>query len=115
MINEVIRLNVFSYMNKQDLPNAMDEVEATEKLQLDVTVNRNKSACRVETCSATLGTGKKCDASIHAGFQWLMNYLGQNFAVIDERVRRDFAEQRTQLQREHKERIERIRKQREER
>ncbi len=38
---------LFRLLNKQDRPNALDEVDATDRLNLAQVVNKNRSPCRV--------------------------------------------------------------------
>ena len=38
---------IFRLANKQDIPNAMDEVDLCEKLSLEAVVNANKCPCKM--------------------------------------------------------------------
>ncbi|CAH1798258.1 unnamed protein product [Owenia fusiformis] len=101
--------------NKQDKVNALDEAELTEKLNLEQVVNENKCPCRVETCVAIKGTGKKLDKTIKTGVFWLLDNIKDNFATYDERVQEDLDVQKEENRKETAERKERLRKRREQR
>ncbi|XP_077977080.1 uncharacterized protein LOC144432691 [Glandiceps talaboti] len=101
--------------NKQDQEGALDEIDICEQLSLEDMVNESRSPCRVETCSATIGIGKKMDKSIKAGFKWLLLTIGEEWDELSPRVEQDSQEQREREAQEKKERMERVRKIREER
>ncbi|XP_033118854.1 ADP-ribosylation factor-like protein 13B isoform X2 [Anneissia japonica] len=101
--------------NKHDNDGALDEVDVCERLDLEDMVNDSKCPCRVETCAAIEGFGKKMDKSIFQGFQWLLSGMSDDWEKLSERVDKDFAEQREAEQKYKKERMEQIRKQKEER
>ncbi|XP_070567727.1 ADP-ribosylation factor-like protein 13B [Ptychodera flava] len=101
--------------NKQDEDGALDEIDICEKLNLEDMVNESQSPCRVETCSATLGIGKKMDKSIKSGFKWLLMTISEEWDELGKRVEEETQEQRELEAIEKKERLERVRKIREER
>ncbi|ELU13265.1 hypothetical protein CAPTEDRAFT_184387 [Capitella teleta] len=101
--------------NKQDVQGALDEIDICEYLDLEETVNMNKCPCRVETCSAILGQGKKLDKPIKDGFSWLVGIITSNFEKLDARIRKDVEEMKEKAAQDKKERAERVRKQKEER
>ncbi|KAK3097336.1 hypothetical protein FSP39_008790, partial [Pinctada imbricata] len=101
--------------NKQDKENAMDEVDICEQLNLENLVNKNKCPCRIETCSAIKGTGKKMDKNIKSGLNWLCGMIDHNWTLYHSRVEEDTAEQEKIRKKEMEERRERVRKIREER
>ncbi|XP_061195791.1 ADP-ribosylation factor-like protein 13B [Saccostrea echinata] len=101
--------------NKQDQESALDEVDIMEQLSLENIVNINKCPCRIETCSAIKGTGKKMDASIKNGIKWLCGMIDHNWEKYHTRVERDMEEDRKRREAELEARRERVRKQREER
>ncbi|XP_002735021.1 uncharacterized protein LOC100375027 [Saccoglossus kowalevskii] len=101
--------------NKQDVEGALDEIDICEQLNLEDLVNESKCPCRVETCAANLGIGKKMDKSIKAGFKWLLLMINEEWDELGKRVEDETKEQRELEAIEKKERIERVRKIREER
>ena len=68
-----------------------------------------------ETCTAIQGFGKKIDKSIYQGFQWLLNGMADDWEKLSRRVDKDFAEQKEAARKYKRERLEQIRKQKEER
>lgn len=68
-----------------------------------------------QMCSAIKGTGRKMDASIKVGMQWMCGMLDQLYEKLKLRVDKDIEELERQRQIEKEERKERVRKQREER
>lgn len=101
--------------NKQDQSNAMDEVDICEQLTLEDLVNANKCPCRIETCSAIKGSGKKIDENIKTGLKWICATLDHNWNVYHPRVDDDMKEEAKRKQKEMSEKRERVRKIREER
>lgn len=101
--------------NKQDHDEALDEVEICEKLALEDLVNANKCPCRIETCSAIKGTGKKIDQNIKVGLKWICATLEHNWNVYHPRVEQDKKEEADRKQKEMLEKRERVKRIREER
>ncbi|XP_014673066.1 PREDICTED: ADP-ribosylation factor-like protein 13B [Priapulus caudatus] len=101
--------------NKQDVPGALDEIDVVDQLDLELLVNTYKCPCRVETCSASLGQGKKMDAALRAGFRWLLETIGANFDLLHKRVEHETALQREAEEQDKRERIARVKKAQEER
>ncbi|XP_071956757.1 uncharacterized protein [Antedon mediterranea] len=101
--------------NKQDVDGALDEVDICEQLELEEMVNESKCPCRVETCTALQGFGKKLDKAIHQGFKWLLHGMAEDWEELSERVDREYTEQREAARKYKKERLEQIRRQKEER
>ncbi|XP_071136139.1 ADP-ribosylation factor-like protein 13B isoform X1 [Mytilus edulis] len=101
--------------NKQDHQNAMDEVDICDQLGLEDLVNANKCPCRIETCSALKGTGKKMDNNIKVGLKWMCATLEHNWRVYQPRVENDMEVEAAKKRKELAEKKERVRKIREER
>uniref|UniRef100_A0A914XS89 ADP-ribosylation factor-like protein 13B n=1 Tax=Plectus sambesii TaxID=2011161 RepID=A0A914XS89_9BILA len=96
-------------LNKQDKPGALDEVDAAEQLDLSNAVNRYKSPCRVETCSALKGTGKDCDPPMRHGFNWLLEQIENKYSEMEARVTAAVTELKARQAKERQERMARIR------
>ncbi|XP_022098135.1 ADP-ribosylation factor-like protein 13B isoform X3 [Acanthaster planci] len=101
--------------NKQDKEGALDEIDICDQLNLEDMVNDSKCPCRVETCSATQGIGKKMDKSVTIGLQWLLHGILRDWPTLSARVAREMDEQKEADAIERKAKLERIRKRREER
>lgn len=101
--------------NKQDCTGALDEIDICESLGLEEIVNSNKCPCRVETCTAISGQGKKIDRAIHQGFEWLISVVNNNYEKLSERIEKDVAVQKEREAKEKEAKAERVRKIREER
>lgn len=101
--------------NKQDQETALDEVDIMEQLNLENTVNINRCPCRIETCSAIKGTGRKIDPSIKNGIKWLCGMIDHNWEKFHGRVESDMEEQKKKREAELEARRERVKKLREER
>lgn len=101
--------------NKQDIEDALDEIDICERLNLEELVNRNKCPCRVETCSAIKGIGKKLDRGIKQGMEWLLETVKQDYERMNERVQKDMEAQKEIQREEMKRRRELARKNKEER
>ncbi|XP_063812363.1 ADP-ribosylation factor-like protein 13B isoform X2 [Pseudophryne corroboree] len=104
--------------NKQDREGAMAEADIIEFLSLEKLVNENKCLCQIEPCSAILGYGKKNNAHIRKGLNWLLEVIAKDFDTLHERIQRETAEQRAQEEQDKQkiaERVKRVRMQREER
>lgn len=93
-------------LNKQDLENAVDEIEMCSLLDLENTVNQHKCPTRVENCCAIKfgGRKRKRDPGIDKGFHWLLGHIARNLDELQARVDRD-----AQLQQASMERVERHR------
>ena len=68
-----------------------------------------------EMCSAVLGQGRKLDKGIKTGFKWLVSTIEQNYADLHGRVVADTEKQRELDEEDRRQRLERVRKIREER
>ncbi|XP_046553966.1 ADP-ribosylation factor-like protein 13B [Haliotis rubra] len=101
--------------NKQDKEDAVDEVDICEQLDLSTWVNLHKTPCRIESCSAVKGTGRKMDPAIKEGMQWLCDMIEKNFDSLKSRVDKDVAVEKEKEKVEAAARRERVRKIREER
>ncbi|XP_052811928.1 ADP-ribosylation factor-like protein 13B [Mya arenaria] len=101
--------------NKDDLNDCVDEVEIMEKLNLEYLVNTHKCVCKLQTCSAIKGTGKKMDVNIKHGFKWMCTVLDQMYDRLKDRVDNDVEVVERKRQKAKEERKERVRKVREER
>lgn len=101
--------------NKQDQVGALDELDICEVLTLEALVNKNHCPCRVESCSASSGTGKKMDPNIVSGIMWLCNLIDQNYDMFTDRIDKEMKDLRIQKDKEAAERKERVRQIREER
>ncbi|XP_074660122.1 uncharacterized protein LOC141912688 [Tubulanus polymorphus] len=101
--------------NKQDMEGAMDEIDIIEAISLEELVNVNKCPCRIETCAAIKGQGKKLDKAIQSGFLWLLETIDGDFENLNSRVEKDMETQRKVEEGERKLRSERFRKIQEER
>ncbi|ESO82031.1 hypothetical protein LOTGIDRAFT_135548, partial [Lottia gigantea] len=101
--------------NKQDKSDALDEVDICEQLNLDQIVTTNKCPCRIETCSAIKGSGKKMDKSIHNGMKWMLSIIGGQWDQlknrVDEAIRQE-DEKRKIEKAERKKRVEERRRER---
>lgn len=59
-------------------------------------------------CIANSGIGKKLDASLKMGFDWLIKYIGVHFEELRERIDEDVTKQRANeslLRREKSDRL----------
>ncbi|PVD28135.1 hypothetical protein C0Q70_10720 [Pomacea canaliculata] len=101
--------------NKQDKPNALDEVDICEQLGVESAVNANKCPCRMEAISAWGGTGKKMDPCMRAGLKWLLATVELHWDELKERVEKDMKDAEEQRKIEAAAKRERVRKQKEER
>ncbi|KAK7503066.1 hypothetical protein BaRGS_00005692 [Batillaria attramentaria] len=101
--------------NKQDKPEALDEVDLCEQLNLEVIVNTNKCPCRIETCSALRGTGRKMDPHMREGLKWLVGTVEKNEQELRARVEADMKGVEEMRKAEALARKERVRKAKEER
>ncbi|KAK7107434.1 hypothetical protein V1264_015366 [Littorina saxatilis] len=101
--------------NKQDKADALDEVDICEQLNLESVVNTNKCPCRIDTCTALRGTGKKMDPRMKEGLRWLLGVVEKQWAQLKIRVDSDVKAVDQQRKEEAAARRERVRKQREDR
>ena len=67
-VSELMGKPILFLLNKKDLPEAMDEIQFSEKFKLHSMAKRNKTDIRVEGVCAVKGTGKEID-------QVFLNYL----------------------------------------
>ncbi|KAK9507579.1 hypothetical protein O3M35_007405 [Rhynocoris fuscipes] len=78
--------------NKQDQPNALDEIDVVESLQLEPLVNEQKCHTLVKVCSAiplTPTKKKRIDKRLLAGYRWLLRQIVKEYDVLNERVETD--------------------------
>lgn len=101
--------------NKQDQEGALDEIDICDQLDLETMVNNSKCPCRVETCSAIQGSGKKVDKSLREGFRWLLQNISSDWEDLHTRVEEDMIVKKEAQAAARKARLERARKAREER
>lgn len=101
--------------NKQDKPDALDEVDICEMLNLETVVNSNKCPCRIDACSALRGTGKKMDRSMKEGLRWLLLTVESHWEELKTRVESDTKIAEEARKAETAAKRERVRKLREER
>ncbi|XP_003728851.1 ADP-ribosylation factor-like protein 13B isoform X1 [Strongylocentrotus purpuratus] len=99
--------------NKQDQEGALDEIDICDQLDLEEIVRNSKCPCRVETCSAVQGIGKRMDPSIKDGIQWLLDGIGNDWAKITKRVEEDTAAQKEEEAQKRAEKRERVTKEKE--
>jgi len=103
--------------NKQDRENALDEGELLAELNVEELVNKMKTPCNLERCSATIGlNNKKMDKSIRKGLRWLLDYIDLNWTGLNERVQLDMmiaADQATKEREARRIRVQKIREERE--
>lgn len=107
--------------NKQDKPEAVDELDLCMRMKFDEVVNRNECHSKVVLCSALPSHGRKkpkmskLDRGIMNGYLWLLDMIERDFDSLQERIDNEVGEQKKQEAKERAERIERVRKRREER
>ncbi|CAI9717176.1 ADP-ribosylation factor 13B [Octopus vulgaris] len=102
--------------NKQDQAGALDELDVCDILSLESLVNQSKCPCRVESCSASLGSGRKLDKNITKGIMWLCNIVDQQYDFYNERVVKEMkamCEEKKIKDEERKIRVKKIREERE--
>lgn len=99
--------------NKQDMPNALDESEIVQFLNVEDLVNKYQIPCRIETCQASLGTGNKLDDSIKFGFEWLLKYIVLKYDELKTRVDYDVKMQKNKESKIKLEKQEKIKQSRE--
>ncbi|XP_038059334.1 ADP-ribosylation factor-like protein 13B isoform X2 [Patiria miniata] len=111
----IVGKRILILANKQDKEGALDEIDICDQLNLEDMVNDSKCPCRVETCSAMQGTGKKMDKSVSVGLEWLLHGILRDWPTLSARMAREMEEQKEAEAIEKKAKLERIRKRREER
>ncbi|KAL8620925.1 hypothetical protein ACOMHN_044072 [Nucella lapillus] len=102
--------------NKQDNPEALDEVNLCKQLNLKSVVNINKCPCHVDPCSAIKGSGQRIDSHMKEGLRWLTQTIDAQWEDISTRVQRDMkAAQEVRLAENHarRERVQKLREERE--
>ncbi|XP_074155960.1 ADP-ribosylation factor-like protein 13B isoform X2 [Sminthopsis crassicaudata] len=75
--------------NKQDKEGALSEECLIKELALEQLATEQKCVCQIKTCSAMTGTGKKRDAKIICGFDWILGYIQNNYEKLKVQVERD--------------------------
>uniref|UniRef100_A0A0A9XY23 ADP-ribosylation factor-like protein 13B n=2 Tax=Lygus hesperus TaxID=30085 RepID=A0A0A9XY23_LYGHE len=79
--------------NKQDIPNALDEIDIVESLSLEPLVNQQKCVTLVEVCSAlSPDNNEKVDSRLIRGYRWLVRQVISNYDELNRRVERDMKE-----------------------
>lgn len=98
--------------NKQDQESALDEVDLIEYLKIEELVNKYCCPALVQSCSANESNYHKSDPGIKQGYEWIINYIDQNYEQLNSRVLVDTVEQEIQEKQEMLAKIERIRAER---
>ncbi|XP_024081648.1 ADP-ribosylation factor-like protein 2 isoform X2 [Cimex lectularius] len=79
--------------NKQDKPDALDEIDIVELLRLESLVNKQKCPTLVEICTAlpVCQTSKtpQLDRRLLRGYRWLVKQIIHNYTIINTRVEAD--------------------------
>ncbi|KAF6204845.1 hypothetical protein GE061_019008 [Apolygus lucorum] len=79
--------------NKQDIPNALDEIDIVESLSLEPLVNQQKCVTLVEVCSAlSPDNNEKVDSRLVRGYRWLVRQVISNYDELNRRVEHDMKE-----------------------
>uniref|UniRef100_A0A915PF89 ADP-ribosylation factor-like protein 13B n=1 Tax=Meloidogyne floridensis TaxID=298350 RepID=A0A915PF89_9BILA len=81
-VSELMGKPILFLLNKKDLPEAMDEIQFSEKFKLHSMAKRNKTDIRVEGVCAVKGTGKEIDQVIVEGLEWLIDKILDNYENI---------------------------------
>ncbi|KAL3108557.1 hypothetical protein niasHT_015479 [Heterodera trifolii] len=94
-------------LNKKDLPEALDEMQFSERFNLHSMAKQNKTDIRVEGICAVKGTGKEIDQVIVEGLEWLIEKVLDNYDNISkgvEKALKELKERQAQerLQRQHR-------------
>jgi hypothetical protein len=117
------------------LPNALDESEIVQFLNVEELVNKYQIPCRIvislkknyksykkkdwfsnsrkEICQASLGTGNKLDESIKSGFDWLLKYIIFKYDELKTRIDYDVQLQKNRESKIKQEKQEKIKHSRE--
>lgn len=98
--------------NKQDQESALDEVDLIEYLKIEELVNKYCCPALVQSCSANESNYHKSDPGIKQGYEWIINYIDQNYDQLNSRVQVDTLEQEIQDKQEMLAKIERIKAER---
>lgn len=98
--------------NKAETPNAMDESEIVQYLNIEELVNKYQIPCRIEPCTAISGVGNKQDESLKAGFDWLLKYITIKQEELSSRIEYDVAMQRGRETKSKSERFDRFKQKR---
>ncbi|BES94037.1 ADP-ribosylation factor family [Nesidiocoris tenuis] len=84
--------------NKQDAPNALDEIDIVELLRLEPLVNQQKCLTLVEVCSAlSPENSEKIDSRLVRGYRWLIRQVINNYKELSQRVEQDTQEAQAAL------------------
>lgn len=94
--------------NKQDHENAIDEIDIIEHLNIEQLVNRQKCPTLVQSCSANEKESSKLDPGIQKGYEWLLNFIRDNYEPLNQRVEHDVDEQMQKEKEEMQARVQRI-------
>ncbi|ERL90682.1 hypothetical protein D910_08029, partial [Dendroctonus ponderosae] len=98
--------------NKQDQEAALDEIDLIECLHIEELVNRYECPALVQSCCANYN---KIDPGIKQGYEWIVNYVDNNYELLNRRVQLDIVEQEIKEKQEMLERLRRIKLERESR
>lgn len=98
--------------NKQDQESALDEIDLIEYLKIEELVNKYCCPALVQSCSANESNYHKSDPGIKQGYEWIINYIDQNYDQLNSRVQVDTVEQEIQEKQEMLAKIERIKAER---
>ncbi|KAL0111636.1 hypothetical protein PUN28_013075 [Cardiocondyla obscurior] len=87
--------------NKQDLNEAIDELDVVENLDVERAANAMKCPTRVETCSCIYNKeqSKSNTAGIKDGYKWLLDIVVKNYTVLNNRVKQSQNCQQKSVQR----------------
>ncbi|XP_071653295.1 ADP-ribosylation factor-like protein 13B [Temnothorax longispinosus] len=87
--------------NKQDLNEAIDELDVVENLDVERAANAMRCPTRVETCSCIYDKeqSKSSIAGIKDGYKWLLDIIVKNYAVLNNRVKQSQNFQHKSVQR----------------
>ena len=95
-------------LNKKDLPEAMDEMQFSERFGLHSMAKRNRTDIRVEGVCAVKGTGKEIDQVIVEGLEWLIEKILDNYDQISKGVEQALKKLREKQAQERLERQHRL-------
>ncbi|XP_014244409.1 ADP-ribosylation factor-like protein 13B isoform X2 [Cimex lectularius] len=83
--------------NKQDKPDALDEIDIVEMLKLEPLVNQQKCPTLVEICTAfpiyLTSRTQQLDQRLLRGYRWLVKQIIHNYMLLNNRVEADMKEE----------------------
>uniref|UniRef100_A0A915DCN0 ADP-ribosylation factor-like protein 13B n=1 Tax=Ditylenchus dipsaci TaxID=166011 RepID=A0A915DCN0_9BILA len=101
---ELMGKPILFLLNKKDLPEAIDEMQFSDRFELHNMAKSNKTDIRVEGICAVKGSGKEMDAVISEGVEWLIERVVENYTNIEKGVQ---AALKTLQERQAQDRLER--------